>query len=390
MSEIKEQIRVEGGEDIGYLKGLYNGQVMSREEQRNRLEEIESEEGRNSKYYGFRNKQSRKRSALMAVLANVGLERSSNWKFEWFSKSKHLKTAEQESDKIRISDSKKKDFKKNIEMETEQGWNDVGRLKSNSAKLQTWEPDFLVEYWSSIRKHIEDDESDNGTSIDEGGEIHDIIKSITHSGETKNIDKYLSGLDKFHNPESSEPPIEGIYNSLSNGELVIVDTTNGSDEITNKFSTSYSKEILSRSMKTFIEGDKDPPKIQVYLEEAHRYFSEDEYDDGNIYVTMAKEGAKFNIGMVYATQEVSMVDDRILSNTANWVVTHLNSDNEINELTDYYDFESFERKIKKVDDKGFARVKTKSSDFVLPVQISLFEDWIENETDYDTSSNQGD
>jgi len=70
---------------------------------------------------------------------------------------------------------------------------------------------------------------------------------------------------------------------------------------------------------------------------------------------------------------VSSVDDRVLANTANWVVTHLNSTNETRELSKYYNFEDFERQTREAEDIGFARIKTKSGRFIVPTQIDKFD-----------------
>jgi hypothetical protein len=132
---------------------------------------------------------------------------------------------------------------------------------------------------------------------------------------------------------------------------------------------------VERQVDLFTAGD-EPHNIEVYVEEAHRLFGSDYLDDADAtdpYVRLAKEAAKYNIGLIYATQEVSGVDGRVLANTANWIVTHLNNTNETKELSRYYNFEDFKRLTLEAEDVGFARVKTLSGKFIIPTQIDEFD-----------------
>lgn len=191
--------------------------------------------------------------------------------------------------------------------------------------------------------------------------------------------KNLNPLRPFHSPLTVNDPAIEIYDELVQGRVVIVDLHVGPNAITKALSESITARLLERQTAVFTSG-KVPPPIQVMLEEAHNLFSTDRYkDERDIWVRLAKEASKLNLGMTYATQEVSGVAHQVKANTANWVVAHLNNMKEVRELAQFYDFSSFSDSIIASEDRGYVRLKTLSSPYIVPVQIDRYNVSLVNE-----------
>jgi Helicase HerA, central domain len=189
----------------------------------------------------------------------------------------------------------------------------------------------------------------------------------TVSGYTK-----LKPLRPFHAPSSKIDYRREVYRELVAGKIVIVDLHLGPDITIRELSSSLAEHLMERQTEIFTQGQA-PPQIQVALEEAHNLFSTEKYaDELDVWVRMAKQASKLGIGMLYATQEVTGVAHQVLANTKNWVVAHLNNSREVNELGRFYDFKAFGDAIISHEDKGYVRLKTMSSPYVVPVQIDRY------------------
>ncbi|MFH9804003.1 ATP-binding protein [Streptomyces albidoflavus] len=205
--------------------------------------------------------------------------------------------------------------------------------------------------------------------------IDGMVGMIATSGRANGY-KELRALLPYHSPESEADFAPAIYADLARGRMVIVDLSRGSEQVLQTCAERIVNVVVGKASERFRDG-KPPRMMQVFLEEAHRLLDRDKFNraasDKDPYVRLAKEAAKYKIGMVYATQEVSSVDEMILSNTANWVCAYMNNSSEVKKLSNYYDFADFAAQILTADDRGFVRLRTDSSPYTLPVQIAKFD-----------------
>ena len=192
----------------------------------------------------------------------------------------------------------------------------------------------------------------------------------TASGGWINGFKVLGqGID-YHTPKNTGDTAEEIYAELISGKIVLMDLSSGEQFLKEHISRKVAGHILDRSIGVFTEGSAPAP-ITIVVEEAHNVI-EASLSLAEVWPKIAKEGAKYGIGLFAITQEVSSLHKNVLAGCENWVVFHFNNKYEINCLCNYEDFEDF-RKLIMADDVGHAVVRTFSRPITIPAQIYEFK-----------------
>ena len=193
--------------------------------------------------------------------------------------------------------------------------------------------------------------------------------------------RLIQKAQQWHDVDYSTDYANDIVKYVREGKLVIVDQALGSPQLNEQASKRIMRQIFGAQQEAFVNPELDestgeykkPAPVIIYVEEAHTLLPKgNETDTTNIWARIAKEGAKFNIGLVYSTQEPSTIQTNILKNTENWFIAHLNNTDETQQLSKYNDFADFIHSIIKVNETGFLRVRTLSSPYTLPVQINKF------------------
>lgn len=185
--------------------------------------------------------------------------------------------------------------------------------------------------------------------------------------------QYLEPFKAYHDPGGSST-FEEISRHARSGKTVLVDFARADERVRRNLSERICGRILSDMEKAFGEDELgDDDFVILYFEEAHQLFPQADRDLNNVYNRLAKEGAKFHVSMVYATQSMTTLSPDLLKNTENFFIAHLDDDREVKEVTRRYAFRDVADDVQRTMSKGFVRMITQSHRFALPVQIRKFE-----------------
>ena len=197
------------------------------------------------------------------------------------------------------------------------------------------------------------------------------LLSILKVDGTRTGHNYIRPFAKFHDPSGSS-----IFSDISRfaraGKTVFIEMARANERVRSVLSERICQQILSDMMNEFSDGTLAEKFVVLYFEEAHTLFRSDDKDLNSVYNKIAKEGAKFHLSMVYATQSMTTLSPDLLKNTENFFIAHLDDDREVREVTRKYVFRDVAEDVQRTQSKGYVRMITASHRFALPVQIRKF------------------
>lgn len=177
----------------------------------------------------------------------------------------------------------------------------------------------------------------------------------------------------FHAP-TVDDFITEILGAIDKGSTVIVDLGSANERIIRYFAKTLSVAVFLQQESKFVRNEMHGRYVQIYFEEAHMIFPPNSGNVIDVYSRFAKEGAKFNIGIVYSTQSPSTVNHDLLAQTENFFIGHLSSDREVQMLASVqYAFKGMEEDIMRSRTPGFMRVLTASHRFPIPIQANRYD-----------------
>lgn len=177
----------------------------------------------------------------------------------------------------------------------------------------------------------------------------------------------------YHDQNAGNFIVE-ILQMLDMGMTVILDLGNANEIVMQYFSRELSEAVFRHQTDKFTSNNLGNHYIQLYFEEAHNLFKDnDNSEETRIYRRFAKEGAKYQIGMVYSTQSPTTINSDLLAQTENFFVAHLASRDDVNRLSKVnVVYESLKDDILRAKTVGFIRMLTRSHRFVVSMQALRF------------------
>ena len=177
----------------------------------------------------------------------------------------------------------------------------------------------------------------------------------------------------YHSP-TAEDFVHDILQSLDEGKTVIIDLSSAPERVVRYFAQRLCLAIFAAQEHKLNRNALKGRYVQIYFEEAHAIFPIGESNTTQVYNRFAKEGAKFHIGITYATQSPTTINPDLLAQTENFFIGHLSSQKEVDALCNLQvAFQGCENAIRFNRTPGLMQVLTHSHRYVVPMQVRLYE-----------------
>ncbi len=180
--------------------------------------------------------------------------------------------------------------------------------------------------------------------------------------------------------ESGLDTLDQMIDDLIDGKTVIVDTIRLVDEAELLIGSMIAHTVFERYLCSKAEGSLDNlPTITIVIEEAPRALAAETIrtKGESIYSLIAREGRKFNIGLLAVTQLTSVIPKPILTNLCTKIIlgNELKSETETLIDSSSQDLSSEQHNISSLD-IGEAIITSIFTKFAVPVKVPYFDDFI--------------
>jgi hypothetical protein len=214
-------------------------------------------------------------------------------------------------------------------------------------------------------------------------EIEEIVLGFSRqpeNGKAQEIDikpiqnNLIPPIKSIHDPHSNL--LKVIEKALREGHVVIFDVSQMDSKSALLVSSLVVKYIFEENRKNFISyGGEGLIKATFVLEEAHTILTG--IDDASLaFVSLAKEGRKYNLGGIFITQQPGSIPPEITSQGDNFFIFHLLSKGDLKALSSanaHYSDDIITQVLNEPI-KGKCYMWTSHQPFVIPVDIKNFED----------------
>ncbi len=185
----------------------------------------------------------------------------------------------------------------------------------------------------------------------------------------------------FIHKDSSISITGNVINDLKSGKLVLVDTSNMSEQEELLISAVLARAVFSNNNRAY----QDPGKFKellptvIVMEEAQRVLSQKGKSDINIFAQISREGRKFKTGLCAITQQPKLIDEELLSQFNTLFILGLadERDRNIVKSSAKQDISDLGTEIQMLE-AGEALITSPQSPFAIPAKIHLYEEWLKN------------
>jgi hypothetical protein len=160
------------------------------------------------------------------------------------------------------------------------------------------------------------------------------ILGIPHDENLASIQGMIRALvpmTKGHSASSNM--MRDVLENLKMGATVIIDLSGMGLDAAYNLTSFMVDELFEANQTAFVAGG-NVPEVIVFVEEAQNLLSDRQVREGNPIARLAKEGRKYNLGLVYVSQQPGAIAKEILTQTSTFFALHLLSKMDIKALQD--------------------------------------------------------